>query len=92
LQLLRPADRVAELGALGSIILMLNSAQSQELVTAAYSLAEEIRNGKWRHMTDLNGKPVSHYPELVDELQRRCPGYTLAAYKRALEDGMFATR
>ena len=71
---------------------MLNSAQSQELIMAGYTLAEEIRDEKWRHVFDPHGKPVSHIPELIDEFQRRCPGYTLAAYKRALEDGMLASR
>lgn len=70
----------------------LNFAQSAELIMAAYTLAEEIRDGKWQHITDLNQQPVANIPELVDELRRRCPGYTLEAYQRALSDGMFATR
>jgi hypothetical protein len=70
----------------------LNFAQSQELVNAAYSLAEEIRGGKWSHLYDPH-KPVAaeYYPEFIDELRRRCPGYTPDAYKRALADAMFAT-
>jgi len=70
----------------------LNFAQSEELISAAYKLAEEIRAGEWSHVFDPN-KPVAaeYYPELIDELGHRCPGYTADAYKRALADGIFGS-
>jgi len=71
---------------------MKNFAQSQEVVNAAYGLAEEIRDGRWRHVFDPSSQSESNCPELIQELQRRCPGYVEAAYKRALADGMLATR
>ncbi len=71
---------------------MKNFAQSYELVNAAYSLAEEIREGRWRHVFDPASQAVSNCPALIEELERRCPGYTQPAYKRALADGMFASR
>ena len=69
-----------------------NFAQSEELTMAAYTLAEEIRDGKWKHVFDPKKQAVPNTPELVDELRRRCPGYTVEAYKRALSDGMLASR
>lgn len=71
----------------------LNFAPSEELLMAAYTLAVEIREGQWSHLFDPK-KPVApeYYSEFIDELRRRCPGYTPEAYKRALSDGMFASR
>lgn len=57
-----------------------------------YDLAEEIRDGKWDHVSDLKKKPAPACIELTDEFRRRCPGYSLEQYQRALSDGLFASR
>jgi hypothetical protein len=64
----------------------------KQLADAGYTLAEEIRDGRWRHVADLVRKPAPACPELIDELRRRCPGFSDSDYQRALADGLFASR
>ncbi|WP_395737346.1 hypothetical protein [Prosthecobacter sp.] len=64
----------------------------RKLEDAGYVLAEEIRDGRWKHVTDLARKPAPACAELIDELRRRCPGFTAEEYQRALGDGLFASR
>jgi hypothetical protein len=71
---------------------MTDSTDKQTLSLAAYRLAEEIRDGRWRHVVELSRKPAPSCVELTDELQKRCPGFLLADYRRALADGLFETR
>lgn len=63
-----------------------------DLKSAAYKLAEEIWDKKWEHVSDLKTKPVPDCVEIIDELRRRCPGYRLEQYKRAIAQGMFESR
>jgi hypothetical protein len=65
-------------------------AKDTRLAAEAYRLADEVRDGRWRHI-DLR-KPVSAYAELTEELQKRCPGFSLADYRKALAVGMFESR
>ena len=58
------------------------------LELSAYILAEEIRSGKWSHVEDLMKKPVPACGELIEELERRCPGFSLVDYQAALAEGM----
>lgn len=62
------------------------------MADAAYGLAQEIRDGRWNHVPDLARKPPPACTELIDELQRRCPGFSVSDYQRALADGLFASR
>jgi hypothetical protein len=62
------------------------------LADAAYDLAEEIRDGSWSHVADLARKPAPACTELIDEFRRRCPGFSVSDYQRALVDGLFASR
>jgi hypothetical protein len=71
---------------------MTDSTDKKTLSAAAYQLAEEIRKGCWRHVVGLSQKPAPSCVELTDELQKRCPGFALADYQRALADGLFASR
>lgn len=64
----------------------------EKLADAAYRLADEIRDGRWSHVHDLARKPVTDCVGLTDELCRRCPGFSLEEYRRALADGMQASR
>jgi hypothetical protein len=59
------------------------SDQNPELAKAAYHLAEEIWAEKWSHVRG---------PELIQELQRRCPGFTTGEYKEAFADGLHRAR
>ena len=63
---------------------------SSELAKAGYDLAEEIRDGKWDHISDLRWNAAT--PEIVDELRRRVPGFTTAEYEHAITQGLFDSR
>lgn len=71
---------------------MANFTKEQTLSLAAYQLAEEIRAGRWSHVSDLALKPAPACAELLQELERRCSGYSLGDYRRALANGLFETR
>lgn len=62
------------------------------LYTAAYRLADEIRDGKWKHVSDLSKKPVPQCDELIRELERRCPGYADCVYREAMAKGIQDSR
>ena len=66
--------------------------QDPKLAQAAYQLASEIRDGCWRHLSALSNKPAPSIPELIQELERRCPGFAVPEYQRALADGLFESR
>jgi hypothetical protein len=65
---------------------------NESLTHEAYRLGEEIHDGRWSHISDLKRKPATACTELIDELRRRCPGYTISIYQQALADGLFASR
>lgn len=64
----------------------------KKLADAGFRIAEEIRDGAWKHVSDLSRKPAPACNELIVELQERCPGYSLAEYQRALADGLQHSR
>jgi hypothetical protein len=64
----------------------------EELRLAACSLAEEIRDGRWSHLRELASKPAPAISELIEELRKRCSGFPIETYQRALADGLFETR
>jgi hypothetical protein len=63
---------------------MLGSLDSE-----AYTLAEEVRDGKWDHVLRLvpNGQPAAS-EDVISELQQRCPGYSKEQYQKAIAKGM----
>jgi hypothetical protein len=62
------------------------------LYQAARELAAEIRDGSWRHVRDLKRKPVPDCVEIIDELRRRCRGFSMEEYKRAVAIALFDGR
>jgi hypothetical protein len=64
----------------------------KKLADAGYVLGEEIRDGLWSHVADLACKPAPACVEMIDELRKRCPGFSVSDYQRALADGMFVSR
>ena len=64
----------------------------KKLSDTGYALAEEIRDGRWNHVADLARKPAPACTELIDELRKRCPGFSDSEYQRSLADGLFASR
>ena len=63
-----------------------------DLAKAAYTLADEIRDGKWNYVRGIHSEPVTRCPEIIDELRRRAPGYSLEEYQKAIARGMFESR
>ena len=66
--------------------------KTSSLSEAAYRLADEIRDGKWRHIADLAQKPVPACEEIIAELMCRCPGFQRLDYQRAIAEGLHASR
>lgn len=64
----------------------------KDLEEAGFQLAMEIYDGRWNHVPDIHRKPAPACPELLEELERRCPGHSLPEYRQALADGLFAAR
>lgn len=62
------------------------------LLQAAIELAGEIRDGKWRHVLELEAQPPHVCAEIVAELRSRCPGFTRAEYETAIAEGLLAPR
>ena len=47
---------------------------------AADELVNEVWEGKWNHIHDLNTRPISM---LFEELEKRCPGHSIEEYQDA---------
>jgi hypothetical protein len=62
------------------------------LPEASYQLAEEIRDGRWKHVQDLAVKPAPDCEDIIQELQRRCPGHSRQDYRTAIAKGLFESR
>lgn len=59
-----------------------------DLEDTAYQLAEEIRDGNWRHIENMKSRPASECNEILLEFEKRCPGHTIDTYKRAILIGL----
>jgi hypothetical protein len=62
-----------------------------ELIRIAALFAEEIREGKWdkeykKHL------PITMNKRLIEELEKRCPGFDEKTYKDAIAEGMQNTK
>ena len=65
-------------------------ARPEDLSDAAYAVADEYRVGAW---PDLKGRKWREvWRLLMDELRRRCEGFTDEEYSRALNRGFFESR
>jgi hypothetical protein len=66
---------------------------SSDIDAAAYDLCLEVRDHKWDRALSKapNGQPAA-CNEVIEELRRRCPGYTKEQYQRAIAQGMFDSR
>jgi hypothetical protein len=54
------------------------------LSKAAKALSEEIWEGKWDHLQEVESVPIGQWAEMAKELERRCPGHTLQEYRDAI--------
>ena len=62
------------------------------LESACRQFAEEIRQGDWDHVSEVQTRPVPQIPAFVLEIERRCPGYSLEQYQSGLTRGLYLTR
>tara|TARA_R110000868_G_scaffold411322_1_gene703130 strand:- start:4625 stop:4846 length:222 start_codon:yes stop_codon:yes gene_type:complete len=62
------------------------------LAKAADELVNEVSEGKWDHVPELNSSPIEDLNELFEELERRCPGHGLEEYRDAYARSYIANR
>lgn len=70
----------------------VSTTRNLPLIQAASGLVEEIYEGKWRHVTELETKPAQDCDEIVAELRSRCSGFTRDEYQTAIANGLLAPR
>jgi hypothetical protein len=63
-----------------------------KLGDAAYLLAVEIQDGEWEHIECLQTRPAPDCPEFIEELRKRCPGFSIEQYQHALSVGVQASK
>ncbi len=68
------------------------TAARQALRHAADVLSDEVWQGKWNHIPDLNRRPIPEWAEILSELEKRCPGHSVQAYEDALIRSHFGRR
>jgi hypothetical protein len=61
------------------------------LAAAADGLIDELHAGKWDHVS-ARFKPIPNCTELIDELERRCPGHSREDRIDALARSLFTRR
>ena len=55
-----------------------------QLGESALSIIQEMWRGEWDHVDGLHTRPFTEINELTDELENRCPGFSLDQYQDAL--------
>jgi len=59
---------------------------------ASDEISDEIWQGKWDHIPNLNNKVISEWTEILKELEKRCPGHKKESYEEALARSHFTRR
>ena len=59
------------------------------LLAASDALSDEIWEGRWDHIASLKTHPIGECVDIIDELERRCPGYTRQEYQDAIARSVF---
>ncbi len=67
-------------------------AARKSLREASDEISDEVWQGKWDHIPNLNGKVISEWTEILKELEKRCPGHTKEKYEDALASSHFTRR
>lgn len=62
----------------------------RELFGCAYDVADNYRGGLWPELSNKDWKDVWKF--LLNELRRRCPGFTDIQYAKALDQGFLDSR
>jgi hypothetical protein len=62
----------------------------KDLLRSAYDVADRYRDGFWPEWGDKGWKDAWKF--LIDELRRRCPGFTDQQYGQALNQGFSDSR
>ena len=64
----------------------------EELKKAADELVNEMWEGRWDHIKDLETRPLSELIELFEELEKRCPGHSHTEYQEAFARSYITNR
>ncbi|MBI1323160.1 hypothetical protein GC170_08225 [bacterium] len=64
----------------------------EALREASNALSVEFAEGKWDHLPGIRTIPLGECIELMQELERRCPGHTLQQYQDAFRRSVFNYR
>jgi len=67
-------------------------AARKSLRKASAEISDEIWQGKWKHIPNLNNKVISEWTEILEELANRCPGHKKENYEEALARSHFTRR
>lgn len=51
---------------------------------ASNALSEEVWQGKWDQLPEIRTKPKGDCTEILEELERRCPGHSLEGISKCL--------
>jgi len=51
---------------------------------ASDEISDEVWQGKWDHIPRLNHEVISEWTEVLEDLEKRCPGHTKEEYEDAL--------
>jgi hypothetical protein len=73
---------------------LMQGITKSDLNDVAYTVADEYRSGKWGGLEDDGGGPRwrKTWNFLIDQLARRCPGFSDTKYNQALEKGFRDSR
>ena len=70
----------------------VNTKTESAALRAARELAEEIREGRWLHVTGLQARPAFECADIVAEFRSRCPGLERGEYEKALATALVEYR
>jgi hypothetical protein len=62
------------------------------LLDASNKLSEEIWESTWDKIPGIHANPIGECTEIIQELEKRCPGYSPEEYKDAYAMSMFTWR
>ena len=71
----------------------MGAPMENDLYYAACAICIEVWNGRWNEALSKvhNGQPAG-CPQVIEELARRCPGFTRDEYQHAIATGMHDTK
>ena len=66
--------------------------EREKLGKIADQLIDEVWEGKWNHVQNLDSTPIGEWPLIIDEFKIRCPNHTQEEYIDSLKRSMITRR